>query len=195
MRWLVVTPPDFVPGEAAFINKLFLHGVDLLHFRKPEASIGECRRLLREIPARWHERIVLHDNFSLLGEFGLHGVHLNRRNPMPPVGFLGSVSCSCHSLEEVKVSKGHRDYVFLSPIFDSISKQGYGSAFSPEMLTQAAGAGIVDESVYALGGMDVSRLSLVRSWHFGGAVFLGDIWSKKDLPGVENYLDEIKMLV
>ena len=36
MKWIVITSPDFVPGEAFFIDKLFGHGLDLLHLRKPQ---------------------------------------------------------------------------------------------------------------------------------------------------------------
>ncbi|MDY3787135.1 MAG: thiamine phosphate synthase, partial [Prevotella sp.] len=81
MKWIVITSPDFVSGEALFIDRLFGHGLDLLHLRKPGSTIEACRELLRQIPERWHSRIVLHDHFPLTGEFLLHGVHLNRRCP------------------------------------------------------------------------------------------------------------------
>ena len=105
MEWIVITSPDFLPGEAFFIDKLFGCGLDLLHFRKPGAPIEACRNLLNEIPKRWHNRIVTHEHFALASEYGLHGVHLNHRNPIAPDGYTGSISCSCHSLEEVIANK------------------------------------------------------------------------------------------
>ena len=120
MEWIVITSPDFLPGEAFFIDKLFSCGLDLLHLRKPGAPIEACRNLLNEIPKRWHNRIVTHEHFALASEYGLHGIHLNRRNPIAPDGYTGSISCSCHSLEEVIANKPQRAYVFLSPIFNSI---------------------------------------------------------------------------
>lgn len=66
------------------------------------------------------------------------------------------------------------DYVFLSPIFDSISKQGYKAAFTPEQIEAAQG--IIDQQVVALGGMSLERVPLVRGMGFGGAAFLGDVW-------------------
>ena len=137
MKWIVITSPDFVPGEAFFIDKLFGHGLDLLHLRKPGASADECRDLLERIPERWRGQVVLHEHFELAEAYGVHGIHLNRRNPQAPEGYGGSVSCSCHSLEEVAASKPRRQYVFLSPIFDSISKVGYAAAFPEEQLRQA----------------------------------------------------------
>ena len=65
MKWIVITSPDFLSGEALFINRLFCHGLDVLHLRKPGATEAACRHLLSEIPSRWHNRIVVHDHFSL----------------------------------------------------------------------------------------------------------------------------------
>lgn len=191
MKWIVITSPDFVPGEATFIDLLFRCGLDLLHLRKPDASVDDCRRLLNEIPREWHNRIVTHDYFQLADEFPLYGVHLNRRNPVPPTGFRGSISRSCHSLDEVMENKPQCNYVFLSPVFNSISKEGYESAFSDEALKQAAGRGIIDNKVVALGGISCDSLPQVRAWGFGGAAFLGDIWQRKDSDDVEEYLKNI----
>ena len=46
MEWIVITSPGFLQGEADFIDRLFGHGLDRLHLRKPGAEIWECRRLL-----------------------------------------------------------------------------------------------------------------------------------------------------
>lgn len=191
MKWIVITSPDFVPGEATFIDLLFRCGLDLLHLRKPDASVDDCRRLLNEIPREWHNRIVTHDYFQLADEFPLYGVHLNRRNPVPPIGFRGSISRSCHSLDEVMENKPQCNYVFLSPVFNSISKEGYESPFSDATLKQAAGRGIIDNKVVALGGISCDSLPQVRAWGFGGAAFLGDIWQRKDSDDVEEYLKNI----
>ena len=158
MKWIVITSPNFLQGEATFIPRLFDHGVDLLHLRKPGASMEACRQLLDEIPHEWHNRIVLHSHFELASTYNLHGVHLNHRCPQAPEGFDKSISCSCHSLEEVEQNKPMRNYVFLSPIFDSISKEGYGAAFSPEVLRDAASKHIIDDKVVALGGIEASSM-------------------------------------
>ena len=120
MKWIIITSPEFLSGEATFISKLFSQGLDLLHLRKPEASLEAYKRLLLQIPKHWYSRIVLHEHFALAEKFGLHGIHLNRRCSQVPDSFRGSISCSCHTLEEVKKQKASKDYVFLSPIFDSI---------------------------------------------------------------------------
>ena len=195
MKWITITSPDFISGEAIFINKLFLQGLDLLHIRKPDASLEAYKRLLLQIPKHWYSRIVLHEYFDLAEELGLHGIHLNRRCSQVPNSFHRSISCSCHSLEEVKKQKDTKDYVFLSPIFDSISKVGYHAAFSPTSLKQAAIENVIDEKVIALGGITAKNIPLVKEWHFGGVALLGDIWKRMSDPQVDEYLKHIRTLL
>ena len=178
MKWIVITMPDFIEHEAKYINQLFEAGIDLLHLRKPNSHLEDCERLLQEINPKWYPQIVVNDHFSLCQKYHLHGIHLNRRNPKIPEGFQGSISSSCHSLEEVIAKKPVCDYVFLSPIFDSISKQGYQHAFTNEILTQAAEAGIIDKKVIALGGITEDKFAQLETWHFGGGAMLGNIWKK-----------------
>ena len=116
--------------------------------------------------------------FELCKEFQLHGIHLNRRNNTVPADHHGSLSCSCHSLEEVIERKPKMDYVFLSPIYDSISKQGYCHAFTSEQLTEAAKEGIINERVFALGGITEANIPQLEAWHFGGAAMLGNVWNQ-----------------
>ena len=129
---IVITLPQFFDGETEQIAQLLRCSISLVHIRKPQATVEETEHLIQAIPQEYHRRLVLHDHHELAMKYHLHGVHLNSRNPLPPQGWQGSVSRSCHSLEEVKEWKERCDYVSLSPIFDSISKQGYRAAFSAE---------------------------------------------------------------
>ena len=192
MRWIVITSPDNLSGEVSFIERLFYRGLDLLHLRKPAADEATYAHLLEAIPEQWHSRIVLHDHFQLTERFALHGVHLNRRNPLPPTTWQGSCSASCHSLSEVTQQKSQRDYLFLSPIFNSISKVGYAAAFPEETLREAAHQGIIDRQVIALGGITATHIPLLHQWHFGGAAFLGDIWGRIHDPAVDGYLRSLR---
>ncbi len=178
-KTIIITRPDFFNGEAEAIARLFADGLEILHLRKPNATEDAMRQLLDAIPANFHSRIVVHDHHSLASSYSLRGIHLNSRNPLAPAGFKGHISCSCHTLDEVVERKAQCDYVFLSPIFDSISKTGYGASFSAAQLADATGKGIIDEKVIALGGISRDRLPEVEAMGFGGAALLGDIWSRK----------------
>ncbi len=114
------------------------------------------------------------------------GVHLNSRNPQAPAGFAGTVSRSCHSLEE---SRGAADYVFISPVFDSISKAGYTAAFSLDELR-----GKVDSRCIALGGVEPCRLSQVADAGFGGAALLGYIWRDFSISELDKRINTLKTI-
>ena len=182
MLWLVITSPSFIPDEASFLHRLFVHGVDIVHLRKPGATAEECARLLDDLTSDDRRRIVIHDFFELTEPYGLKGIHLNARRSTVPDGYEGHVSRSCHSLEEVKRYKDVCDYVFLSPIFDSVSKQGYASAFTDRTLKQASSDGIIDDKVVALGGVTPDKIDYLQQLNFGGAAMLGCVNSLATLP-------------
>lgn len=179
---IVITLPYFFDGEAEQIVQLLHSSVDLIHIRKPESKAEELERLIMSIPSEYYPRLVLHDHHELAMKYHLHGVHLNGRNPQPPMGWEGSVSKSCHSLEEVKEWKGKCDYVSLSPIFDSISKQGYHAAFSSTEIEEARRVGIIDKKVLALGGVTFNKIDDVLRMGFGGGMILGDAWKNVSHP-------------
>ena len=180
MKLILISPPTYFVEEDKIITALFEEGLDILHLRKPNTAPMYAERLLTLIPEQYHKRIVVHGHFYLKEEFRLKGIHLNLRNPNAPEHYKGHISCSCHSLEEVKERKRNYDYVFMSPVFDSISKQDYNAQYSPEEIKKAHKQGIIDKKVYALGGIDVHNIKEVKKYGFGGAAVMGAIWQKFD---------------
>lgn len=184
--YIVITLPHFFDGEAEQITAMFQSGLQRLHLRKPEGSEDECRRLLRDIPSCYYDRIVIHDFHSLALEFSLGGIHLNGRHPQVEVsGWSGDVSVSCHSISELE--RRRREgfaYLSLSPIFDSISKKGYNAAFSSEELREAKAKGIIDSRVMALGGLCHDNIDEAMAFGFGGVMVLGEAWKERCLPVV-----------
>lgn len=192
MRLIVITPPQPADHEARIIGQLIDHGIWAVHLRRPEASASQMSQLIEAIPVCYHRRLVLHDHHELCAVYGLKGVHLNRRNPLPPAGHRGSLSASTHSLTELAQVLPRVDYAFLSPIYDSISKQGYTSAFTTEDLSQACRQGLIGRRVMALGGVSADRLDEVRRLGFGGAALLGDVWQHAALNGFDAYLRQLQ---
>ena len=191
----MISAPDFLPGEAEAVTALLEAGAWRVHMRKPAAGSDSIARLLEHIPAALYSRISLHDHHELAARFGVGGVHLNSRNPSVPDGFGGMVSRSCHSIAELSQYSSVCDYMFLSPIFDSISKSGYVSRFSLEEIRRriaacSAGtagpmAGMSSDGncrsvdwgrVFALGGVCPDNIRLLEETGFGGAAVLGYLW-------------------
>lgn len=177
-RLIAITVPYFFPQEGDILSTLFEEGLECLHIRKPQSCPEEIKKLLDTIPDIYHSRIKLHDCFELVNEYPVDGIHLNSRNNSISTSFKGSLSRSCHSLQEVENCNKY-DYVFLSPIFRSISKEGYGGGFSIKQLEEASAKGIINEKVIALGGMDKKSIPLIKHLNFGGIAVLGALWGKE----------------
>lgn len=181
MKIIAITRPHFVDGEAVFIKKLFEKGLDILHLRKPlcdnnrDVTTTRIRLLLKELSANERKNIIIHDYHEFYEEFSLKGVHINKNIKTLPIDYQGFKTRSCHSLEEVVSYKNDFDYVFLSPVFDSISKESYRSKFSRETLEKASRGGIIDEKVVALGGVDFENIHCLKELGFGGVAMLGSI--------------------
>ena len=175
---IVITKPEFFSGEAKRISWLLTSGAaDVIHIRKPQAAQAEVERLIQSLPSELYDRLVLHDHHELAVKHHLHGVHLNSRCPEAPEGWSGAVSISCHSLSELaECRKQPYAYISLSPIFDSISKPGYHSAFTRQQIAEASAQGLIDYRVMALGGVTFDKINDVLEMGFGGAMILGDAW-------------------
>lgn len=192
MKLIVVTTPTFFVEEDKIITELFEEGLDILHLRKPETPAMYAERLLTLIPEKYHRRIVTHEHFYLKEEFNLMGIHLNTRNPKEPHDYSGHISCTCHTLEEVKNRKHFYDYLFMSPVFDCITKEGVSSAFSALDLRQASKEHIIDSKVIALGGITPDNILQIKDYGFGGAVIMGDLWNKFNMRSDRDYLEIIR---
>ena len=174
---IVITMPTPIVDEGKQIAKILSReDVGIVHIRKPGYSLEEMENLILSIDKKYYSRIVLHDHFQLAVKYNLYGVHINSRNPFPPDNWKGSISRSCHCISEVKECKGNYNYVSLSPVFNSISKKGYCAAFSEDEIVAARAKGIIDEKVFALGGIRFALLDKIKSMGFGGAMILGDAW-------------------
>lgn len=175
MLKIAITKPYAVDGEDAIIRHLLANGFDIVHLRKPDADICYCRDLLRRLSPSERRRIVIHDYYLLYDEYSLRGIHINKNLASYPADYHGTRTRSCHAFEEVVRYKQECDYLFLSPIFDSISKIGYRSKFSHDELLSASRSGVIDSKVVALGGVTADKIAYLQSLHFGGVAMMGAI--------------------
>lgn len=176
LKIIVLSPPDFLEDEIEAMHLLFKNGLTYYHFRKPEADINSHICFLKQINPDFHPRIIIHNHFELTTYFNLKGIHLNSHYTEIPQVVCQHKSRSCHTLEEVMKYKPFYNYLFLSPIFDSISKKGYQSTFNEVQLRIAKEKNIIDNKVIALGGVNQQKISIIASYGFGGAAVLGYLW-------------------
>ena len=168
---IAITPEVEHHAEARWIATILEAGWDWVHLRHPGVSRRDVKRIIEEVPQCYHSRLRLHGHMDLVYEFNIGGLHLNSRCPVAPAGYVGPVSRSCHEVKELSQFP-QCDYLTLSPIFDSVSKTGYHSAFTDEQLST-----LPDRPVIALGGITPERLGEVAQYPFAGYAVLGYLWN------------------
>ncbi len=186
MKYIVLTPPDDIPNEIERIHSLFNDdNLQILHLHKPNYNIEQLKNYIKKIDAEYHSRMVLHAYPQLLSDahplnelpFKLKGIHLPERvrtDRLPLPSNFEVISTSFHELDVLINNEENYEYVFISPIFNSISKKGYNAAFNMDELKDALAKS--EHAVIALGGMDKGKEEIVRELGFAGMGVLGAVW-------------------
>lgn len=185
---------------------LFKSGLTTLHVRKPKFSTKELEEYILAIPENYRDRLILHSHHELTSIHDLKGIHFGRSHRKK--GLKGTWSKfkysllkgrkvytkSCHSIGSMSKENGFYDYVFLSPVFDSISKDNYKSHFSATEIV--AGLKNTKQKVYALGGVELSNVETTYRMGFDGVALLGSIWEVEESPVVafQQIRERIKQL-
>lgn len=199
MLKIIITYPSPVPNEMTHINSLLAGDIDYLHIRKPDFEQRDLQDYLSQIDPVFHHKIVLHSHFHLIQQFDLAGIHLNRKSLkdltlseesdrcyIEPLCLRDgqievyrnkpdSVSYSSHSIAEAQALQFKTNYVFLSPIFDSISKPEYKTNFK-DLDPIKADLQTTSTKIVALGGITSNHVETIRSLGFSGYAILGDYW-------------------
>lgn len=166
-----ITTPDKYENEAHLISKYLSENfVDIFHIRKPSWLKVDLARLIENIPEKFHKRLKIHSHFELTDKFDLGGVHLNFQSPSYVEREI-PISASIHSLKEIDNYK-EVEYMFLSPIFDSISKKNYRSNFDLNTIEKY----IRNKNIVALGGVTPDSFMKLKEIGFKGAAMLGYLW-------------------
>ena len=187
MKLIIMTSPTYFVEEDKILETLFEEGMEMLHLNKPDSSPVYAERLLSLLPEEYNKKIVVHDNYYLKNEYGLAGIHLDEADAEAPQGYKGKISRTCRSLEELKSAKKQSKYVFLRDVFDSISDANGKASFSYDQLKEAAHRGLIDKHVYALGGVRLENIKVLKELGFGGAVICNDLWTRFDIHNEQDY--------
>lgn len=180
MRFILISLEGYFEQEHIFLNQIFQKGLLYFHLRKPTWSFGEQEIFLNKINPIYHSRIVLHDHYELIKKFNLKGIHYNTRNK---TSFNQcetknlKLSGSFHQFHEIEKFPYPLEYGFLSPVFDSISKDFYKSDFEKSNLKFFLQK---HKNIIALGGVNSSNINTCYDLGFRGVAILGAIWHSKN---------------
>lgn len=187
MRLIIISPPESLRDEPVQVAHMLEQLPVTVHLRKPGQDTTRIAHYLDQIPAGLHPCIMVHSHSELLSRFNLKGIHFtekDRLDRLPHIRRLrqrrlaGCLSSAFHQIPDIPDGDGLFDYIFLSPIFDSISKVGYQAAFDHDGLKNYLSQ--TDQSIIALGGINEMRLPLAAALGFSGVAVLGAVWQASD---------------
>lgn len=155
MPLVLITPPTTVPNEHLLLNAMLNLGLPRVHLRKPGQSLKAHSNYIDLVSPEFRNRITLHDFHELTKRCNLGGIHYRQ---LPGILITAPsptqiVSLGFHNPEDMQIERGDVGYCFLSPIYNSISKAGYGP--KPELADRNKLSEFVSKSRYpvvALGG-------------------------------------------
>lgn len=190
MKLIVISNPTNFKNEHEILCSLFESGLEYFHLRKPDFSKEEMESFLEQIPLKYLNKIVLHSHHDLLEKYNLKGKHISSTK-LNLKGDSKYISTSFHTLEEIENCKEKYDYVFLSPIFDSISKRGYSSNFDKKQLPDFFTNHPKTVDIIALGGINKNTVFDAMKIGFDGVAVLGGLWMSNNPLQTFNHLLKI----
>ena len=177
---LVLFTPTRSPWDAKTVVKLFDAGLGRLHVQSVrDWNVRQYEAFLQQVPEVFWNRIVLEEQPDLVLSRKLAGFQMLPGDRIPPRWpKTAALSLKCHSYDEMRSTLKGCHYLFLSPIFPSVSKRDYvpqrtHREFQVIVERWRAEGGC---PVYGLGGITPQNAAHVRALGFDGMAFIGSVW-------------------
>lgn len=179
---IVITPPTLTHHDLKSINRLFRSGLRWLHLRLPQGSESDYICALNGIAPEYRSRVILCGQRHLARMYGVGGLYFSYRElnegHLPISPYQGSsysiIAVGAHSLEELRSLRFVPSYALLSPLYDSISKEGYKA--NQALMSIGHELQQLPYPVLAMGGITPTvRTTCLRNGYAGIAT-IGAVW-------------------
>lgn len=200
MKLVVITQSQKSDNEIASIVQMFEAGLETLHVRKNRFSTKELDSYLKEIPAHFHNRIIIHSHHKLALKYDLKGFHFTsthlkqkfklwwntRMIYLRKPHLIKSISYKriAELYEEQKVKT---DYCFLGTMFHNVSGELYSGFYSETVKAAIQKSG---KKIIARGGVSEKSVELAHQLGFYGIALYGHLW-KSGNP-FEKYIEFVR---
>ncbi len=200
MKLVVITQSQKSDTEIANIIQMFEAGLETLHVRKNRFSTNELNEYIKEIPAHFHNRIIIHSHHKLALKYDLKGFHFTsthlkhnyklwwntRMIYLRKPHLIKSISykriADLYGEQKVKT-----DYCFLGTMFHNVSGELY-SGFYPETVRAAIQKS--GRQIIARGGVNEKSVELAHQLGFYGVALYGHLW--KSTSPFEKYIEFVR---
>lgn len=190
MQIILYTAPVDIENEIEIIQNTLDAGVDYLYIRKPELDDFSLVDFVEKIPEKYWNKCIS-SSLIITKEFNLGGYHFTRDIIEKNEKYNDKVlewlhtnnkisSVSAHNENEILIYSNKFNHVIVSPIFKSISKQNYSYEWNFDELKQNIATIKMRKNniqLFAVGGIDINNITLVKQLGFNGVGLLGAIWN------------------
>ncbi|WP_160069809.1 thiamine phosphate synthase [Sphingobacterium bovisgrunnientis] len=178
---VVISPEQNLPNETLWVNRLFEEGLERFHVRKSSIDDSSVIDYLKQIDSAYYSKLVLHDRPHVAADFGLTHFHYSekeRNGILSKPKHNSFFSTSVHGIDEFNTLGFFWDSAFLSPIFPSVSKIGYGvdSSVSKQLKFRTN----YSTKLIGLGGITPQNMHEVLAKGADGVALLGAIWQSQN---------------
>lgn len=174
----IITLGNTTKEEVALLKSLIAWSGVYVHVRKPDLSEAQYAQYLAAFS--WDERqsLIAHQHPALSIDLGLPRLHLSatRRTNLSAQEQRLYASSSTHSWDEFNGLPSSFEMAFISPVFPSISKKGYGI----EQQISPAGRKNWTSKAIALGGINAARIAHMGQHDFDDFALCGAFWEAAD---------------
>jgi thiamine-phosphate pyrophosphorylase len=190
MKLVVITQSEKSDNEITAITQMFEAGLETLHVRKNRFSTRELDEYISQIPAHFHNRIIIHSHHKLALKYNLKGYHYTSTHLHNPLKLWINKklifirrpnlikTISFKRIADVYLKqKVQTSYCFVGTVFNSITGE-LASGFYPEILKAANQKS--GRKIYARGGVNTKSVELAYELGFYGVALFGSLWKSSN---------------
>ncbi|HPH87200.1 MAG TPA: thiamine phosphate synthase [Chitinophagales bacterium] len=203
MQTIIYTPANNLGNEIEIISQLLDNGADYLYIYKPELDDFSLVDFVESIPERYWKQCIS-TSLIITKEFDLGGYHFTRdivqKNELYNEKILNWLSetnkissVTAHNIDELKKYTVNFKHVVVSPIFPSISKENHSYDWDLEELKLTTHDSRLTTKLFAVRGVDETKISTVKNLNFDGIGLLGALWKEPE-NAITNF-NQIKYLI
>lgn len=203
MKTIIYTPPTEIENEIEIIAQLLDAGADYLYIRKPDLDDFSLVDYVEKIPPTYWKQCIS-TSLIITKEFDLGGYHFTsdiiKKNELYNDKVLEWLhannkisSVSAHSIDDLTKHADKFKHIIVSPIFKSISKENHCYDWNYEELRLMINDIHLKSQIsnhksqlFAVGGVDLSKIETVKSFNFDGVGLLGTLWNEPN-SAVRNF--------
>ncbi len=200
MKVVLITPSGKSDNEIAAVIQMFEAGLDTLHVRKNRFSTKELDEYINQIPAHFHNRLIIHSHHRLALKYDLKGFHFTSTHLKKKLSlWFNTRFIYLRKPRLIRTMSFRRatdlylpqpvstNYCFLGTMFHNVSGELY-SGYYPEVVEAAIQKS--NMKIIARGGINDKSVEQAYKLGFYGVALYGHIW-KSGSPYTK-YIEFIK---